>query len=132
MKKRNAGIPTSVGGCSLLVIFGVLCLTVLALLSLSTALAEKREAEASARAVHAWYDADLQAQQIYASIRNGEVVPGVAVEGQTYRFCVPISLHQFLAAEVEKRSDGWVVLSWKAVASPEEIDGTLRIWQGSQ
>ena len=47
--KRNHSISTpTVGGSSLLVIFAVLCLTVFALLSLSTVQAEKRMADASA------------------------------------------------------------------------------------
>lgn len=43
MAKRNAsGPPAAVGGSSLLVIFAVLCLTVFALLTLSTAAADSR------------------------------------------------------------------------------------------
>ena len=132
MKKRSTMTPASIGGCSLLDIFGVLCLTVLALLSLSTALAEKRESEASTRAITAWYDADLQAQQIYARLRSGETVPNVVVDGQTYSFSVPISQHQVLEASLEKNGDGWSILSWQAVASPEEINETLPVWQGTQ
>ena len=41
--------PPPVGGASLLVVFAVLCLTVFALLSLSTVRANERLSEASAR-----------------------------------------------------------------------------------
>ena len=46
--KRSAGIH--VGSASIIMIFAVLCLTVFALLSLSTVQAEKRMADAAAEA----------------------------------------------------------------------------------
>ena len=48
-RKQSFPIP-AVGGSSLLVIFAVLCLTVFALLGLSTVQADIRLADASARA----------------------------------------------------------------------------------
>ena len=42
MDERRDSFPPAVGGSSLLVIFAVLCLTVFALLTLSTAAADSR------------------------------------------------------------------------------------------
>ena len=49
-KKERVAVP-AIGGSSLLVIFAVLCLTVFALLSLSTVQAGDRLSDASADAV---------------------------------------------------------------------------------
>ena len=51
MEDKKRFSPPVVGGSSLLVIFAVLCLTVFALLSLSTVRADVRLSEASAQAV---------------------------------------------------------------------------------
>ena len=62
--------PPAVGGSSLLVIFSVLCLTVFALLSLSTVQASGRLSSTSAQAVAAYYQADSQAEAILARLRH--------------------------------------------------------------
>ena len=53
MAKKDKGsfAPPALGGISLLVVFAVLCLTVFALLSLSTVRADERRSDASAQAV---------------------------------------------------------------------------------
>lgn len=50
MNKEDRFSPPAVGGISLLVAFAVLCLTVFALLSLSTVQAQKRLSDASHKA----------------------------------------------------------------------------------
>lgn len=128
-RKDNFSIPAT-GGSSLLVIFAVLCLVVFALLSLNTALAEKRLSEASAQVVRDWYAADLRAQEIFAQIRAGEAVPGVEYEEETYRYAVPVSDHQTLVVAVQETDSGWEVLSWQTIAHPEDGETTLPVWQG--
>lgn len=71
--------PPAVGGISLLVAFAVLCLTIFALLSLTTVRADVRLADASADAVTEYYAADCQAQEILARLRNGEVPDSVTL-----------------------------------------------------
>ena len=129
MKKKRISAPV-VGGSSLLVIFAVLCLTVFALLSLSTVQAEKRMADAAAEAVTAYYAADLQAQEVFARLRAGETVTGVAVEGNTYRYSCGISEHQILEVTLEKEEDIWRVCRWQVCASPEEVSETMPVWNG--
>ena len=61
-RKQAELAPPPVGGASLLVVFAVLCLTVFALLSLSTVRANGRLSETSAQAVADYYAADCAAQ----------------------------------------------------------------------
>lgn len=130
-RQKHVSLP-AVGGSSLLVIFGVLCLVILSLLSLHTVLAEKRLSEACARATLDWYAADLQAQEILARLRSGEQVPGVQVSEGEYTYSVPVSRHQTLLVSLQKNSDGWEVRSWQTVAHPEDGDTTLPVWQGPE
>ena len=129
MKKERIS-PPAIGGSSLLVIFAVLCLTVFALLSLSTVQAEKRMADAAAEAVTDYYAADLQAQEIFARLRAGETVSGVQVDGNLYRYSCIISQHQVLEVALEKEEDTWHICRWQVRADPEEISETMPVWNG--
>ena len=126
--------PPIVGGSSLLVIFAVLCLTVFALLGLSTVQAGGRLSEASAQAVADYYAADTQAEEIFAQLRSGELPEGVepcsclGEEGYTYT----ISDTRQLAVEVHNQLDGWSVVRWQAESVEEynEESGALNLWDG--
>ena len=103
VKKQERFSPPAVGGISLLVVFAVLCLTVFALLALTTVQADNRLADASAKAVTDYYAADCQAQEILARLRAGEVPKGVEsqyFDSIIYRYTVPISETQELRVEV--------------------------------
>ena len=130
-KQRKASLP-AIGGCSLLVIFSVLCLTLLSLLGLNTVLAEKRLSEASAQVTAQWYEADLEAQEIFARLRSGEEVPGVKREENTYRYEVPITDRQTLLVVLQEQDGTWEILSWYARAHTEESNETLPVWQGRE
>ena len=130
--KQNDRMPgTVIGGSSLLVIFAVLCLTVFALLSLSTVLAEKRLADASVQAVSAYYEADLQAERIFARLRAGETVEGVETDGTFYRYSCPVTENQTLYVQLKKEKDLWEVCRWQVVARSEPISETLPVWDGA-
>lgn len=130
MKQKETISVPALGGSSLLVIFAVLCLTVFALLSLSTVQAEKRMADASVRAVEAYYEADLAAESIFARLRAGEKVPGVTESDGIYGYECPISQYQTLHVRLQKDAESWRVLRWQAVANPEEASQTLSLWDG--
>ena len=127
------------GGVSLLVVFAVLCLTVFALLSLTTVRADVRLADASAQAVSDYYAADCQAQEILARLRAGETPDGVTWSspmegGETeYSYTVSISNPQELQVEVLLWPDGrWSVQRWQAAAAGGwEIDEGLEVWDGT-
>ena len=130
-KQRKASLP-AIGGSSLLVIFSVLCLTLLSLLGLNTVLAEKRLSEASAQVTIQWYEADLEAQEIFARLRAGEEVPGVEREETIYRYEVPITDRQTLLVVLQENDGTWEILSWYARAHTEESNETLPVWQGQE
>ena len=139
-KPRERFSPPAVGGISLLVVFAVLCLTVFALLALTTVQADNRLADASAQAVMDYYAADCQAQEILARLRKGERPEGVESQysgGIIYRYTVPISDTQELQVEVEMRTGrsgeepDYSVRRWQAAPSGEwESDDSMDVWDG--
>ena len=135
-KKQERFSPPAVGGTSLLVVFAVLCLTVFALLSLTTVQADVRLADASAQAVEDYYAADCRAQEILARVRNGETPEGVELEEEngitSVRYACPISDGQELQVEARVSWDGsYSILRWQAVATREwESDESLDLWDG--
>ena len=132
MSKRERSGPAAVGGSSLLVIFAVLCLTVFALLSLSSAQAERRQADAATDSVRAYYDADLLAQEVYARLRSGETVAGVRQNDGIFEYEIPVSQRQILLIRLVKTDDIWSVLRWEAVPMESEMDDSLDVWKGTE
>lgn len=130
MKKRELSLP-AIGGSSLLVIFAVLCLTVLALLSLSTVLAEKRLSDSAADAAAACYQADTEAEKIFAAVRAGENHPAVTETDGEYRYAVAVSENMRLEVSVQKTEAGWKVLRWQTVAEEQTARDGLNVWDGS-
>lgn len=138
MAQRDKGqrfSPPAVGGISLLVVFAVLCLTVFALLALTTVQADTRLADASAQAVVDYYAADCAAQELLARLRNGERPEGVELSGSgplQARYTVPISDTQELQVSVTLEGNGgYVIERWQAVPSQKwEADNTLGLWDG--
>ena len=130
MSKREA--PPAVGGSSLLVIFAVLCLTVFALLSLSTVQADRRLAEASAEAVKNYYEADTKAEIMLASLRQGEVPSEVKRDGEVYSYRYEVSAVQALEVEVKITGEAYEIVRWQLVSTTEwEEDDSLDVWSGS-
>lgn len=137
MAKRNAsGPPAAVGGSSLLVIFAVLCLTVFALLTLSTAAADSRLSQDAADAVEAYYRADSQAEALWARLRAGErpeeVTETAEDAGSTlYKYTVPISQGQVLRVSLRLEEGSWTVEQWQAVSTVDwQADEDLTVWDG--
>lgn len=130
MKKDSRISLPPIGGSALLVSFAVLCLTVLALLSLSTVLAEQRLSDAAAKATAAYYEADLQAETIFAQLRSGEIPPEVTVTDDRFAYQCPISQHQTLEVVLHRADQVWTILRWQAVAHTEEITQALPVWDG--
>ena len=139
-KKQSRFSPPAVGGTSLLVVFAVLCLTVFALLSLSTVRADTRLGDSAVQGVAAYYAADCQAQEILARLRNGELPPGVTrhsyepqAGGARCTYTIPISDGQELRVEVVLRDGGYTVLRWQA-APVSEWGGneTVDLWNGTE
>ena len=146
-RKQSQVSPPPVGGASLLVVFAVLCLTVFALLSLSTVRASERLSQASAQAVADYYAADCQAQAILAWLRTGGEKPQDILEDfsmstaisdfpdhseTTHCYACPISDTQELQVEVRFHSGGsYTILRWQAGPIGEwAASDTVEIWDG--
>lgn len=115
-----------VGSSSLLVSLALVCLTVFALLSLSTARNRRALTEASVESLYAYYAADTWAQTEFARLRLEE-------NRQTrYTYQTPISEHLTLVVELERRGDRWVVLRWQSVPTPPAPGEELDVWDGQQ
>ncbi len=129
--------PPMVGGSSLLVIFAVLCLTIFALLSLSTVQADDRLGDAAAEAVTGYYAADIQAEIILARLRTGEIPEWVTVTDSgvlTASYACPISNTQELQVEVVfpgGLGDDYEIVRWQAVSTADwQPDDSLTVWDG--
>lgn len=128
-KKRFA--PAAVGVSSLLVIFAVLCLTVFALLSVSTVQADLRLSESANQAIEGYYKADWQAEEILAQLREGNCPPNVKEQDGIYSYACPISDTQVLAVGVAVDGAEYTVLRWQAVSTTDwQIDDSLPVWDG--
>lgn len=131
-QKRRISIP-AFGGSSLLVIFAVLCLTLFALLGLSTAQASARMNTAAAEAVTAYYAADLEAERILALLRQGSLPENVQKNGDTYSWSCPVNERQRLEIEVRLEGSEYEVLRWQLVSSSQWLaDDSLNVWQGGE
>ena len=133
MKKKEQFSAPALGGSSLLMVFGVLCLTVFALLCLSCVQAQRRLSQAAARSVAACYDAENEAEEIFARLRRGEAVPGVEETGGTYCYSCPISENSRLEVAISKAGETWTILRWQVVAEMEEREEAyLPLWTGGK
>ena len=131
MRARERFSAPVVGGSSLLVIFAVLCLTVFALLGLSTVQAGGRLSQKMAQSVANYYEADCAAEEIYARLRDGEVPDGVTENENVYAYVCPISDTEELQVVIEKNGSQWTVTEWQAVSTVEwESDDMLELWDG--
>lgn len=112
--------------------FAVLCLTVFALMSLSTVQANRRMADASSQAVEDYYTADCEAWRVLALLLEGEMPEGVTQEDSVYAYTCPISQTQDLEVEVSLDGKGYTILRWQAVPRHEEIEpGGMELWDGT-
>ena len=130
MRGKGEFSPAAVGGSSLLVIFAVLCLTVLALLFLSTVLAEKRLSDSVSEAAAAYYQADTEAERIFAAIRAGKSHPAVTETDGQYRYSVTVSENTVLEVLVQRTDEGWKVLRWQTIPKEQTAADGLNVWNG--
>ena len=131
MKDKAVVTPPIVGASSLLVIFSVLCLTIFALLSISTVQADGRLSDHAAKAVTGYYEADTQAEKILARLRAGEIPEGVSREGNLYTYTCTVSDTQVLAVQVAVEGDNYTILRWQVISNVRwEADDKRLVWDG--
>ncbi len=150
-KNRPAGIGT--GYLSLMMIFVMLCLTLLAALSLSAAESGKKFSERSAEYTKEYYAADLAAKEKLAEIDaivskyedyNDFLLLAELVEidglkrveyaqmpdGLEVSFLTAINERQNISLKVKFSGDGFEVLSRRTVSAYEAEEEPLNVWQG--
>lgn len=132
MRERKTLLPPPVGVSSLLTIFAVLCLTVFAMLALSTVQAGGRLGDASAEAVTDYYAADCCAEEMLARLRSGEVPEGVYCEADgTYSYACPVSDSQTLAVRAAVNGTDYSILRWQVISTADwQADERLPVWDG--
>ena len=126
-------LPSAVGLSSVLVIFAVLCLSVFALLSVSTVRADGRLAEKSRQAVYDYYRADCCAEELLSQLRSGNVPEGVATEDGIYRYSCALSDTQILTVEVAISDTGYEILQWQAQSTTHwQADEKLHVFNPAE
>ena len=132
MREKLRFHPPFVGGASLLVSIALLCLTVFALLCLTSAQAELALADRARQAAEQYYQADTRAQELFCRLKNGELPPEVAQTDGIYTYFCEISQTQTLCVTLRHQNGAWQVLQWQAQAVlPVEEEQTLSVWDGS-
>ena len=125
MKKNTAPSIGLQGGSSLMVIFGVLCLVVFAVLTLSSALAGQRIEMASVNATSAYYAADCEAEEKIAELREK------GMDGE-YSFTCDVSDKQCINVTVKISGDNYEIISWQTnYTASWEADDSLNVWDGN-
>ena len=146
--RRPVGIGT--GYLSIMMIFVVLCLTMLAALSYSAASAEKNYSDRSAGYTKEYYAADFEAKRILAEI------DGIAAGYENYTdfmllaeldeieiieyvsrpdsleisWLTPINERQSISAAVKYSGEGYIITGWRTVSSTETENRPLNVWDG--
>ena len=146
--ERPVGIGT--GYLSIMMIFVVLCLTMLAALSYSTASTENGYSQKSGEYTKAYYAADLAAKQTLAAVDNAaakyddytdfmllaelDEIDGVEytplMNGLEVRWVTPINKTQSISSMVRYSGAGYDVLEWRTVSSNDQRDKPLNVWTG--
>ncbi|MDD6816017.1 MAG: hypothetical protein PUE84_06195 [Firmicutes bacterium] len=133
---------SAIGECSLITVFTVLCMSIFAVLSISSVQADCRLAEQSYAAVQARYAADCRAEEILNSLRRGTIPNGVTCisenngkpeENTTFIYSCPVSDTQELEVKVSinKEKSEYEILRWKIVSTISwESEDTLNLWDG--
>ncbi len=147
-KNRPAGIGT--GYLSLMMIFVVLCLTILAALSFSAAENGKKYSVKSAEYTAEYYAADLAAKRVLAEIDEFaaeyddysdfmflaelEKIDGISCDsvigGVEISWLTEINPRQNIYSRVKYSAGGAEILCWQTVSSGETEQAPLNVWQG--
>ena len=131
MKKKQRSQVSVVGGSSLLVIFSVLCVAIFALMSLTSATSDTRLNDKSLQTITGYYAADSAAEEILASLRQGNVPEGVRLADGVYCYECPISETQQLLVEAVVKGTDYEILRWQAGPSVDWVpDDHIDVWGG--
>lgn len=145
---RPAGIGT--GYLSLMMIFVILCLTMLAALSFSAAESERKYSEKSAAYTKAYYDADTLAKRTLAVVTEtvnnytdysdfmllGELdgIEGITYEsrpdGIDISWTTAINDRQSIYSEIRITDAGLEIIGWRTIQGDVPEEKPLGVWLG--
>ena len=129
MKKEPRFTLPTVGIASIIVIFGVLFMTVFALLTVATTQSELRLAKSIHQSIDGYYAADFSAEEVLAKLRQGEIPQGVTQNGDVYTYCCFISETQTLSVTVEVHGQEYTIHSWQGIPTANwQPDSNLPVW----
>lgn len=131
-RKRSPGGSGITGAAAMLVVLAVMCLALFTALSLYETSEDSRRSKQSAENTVRYYEANREAEEILALLRQGTVPPGVAVTAEGhYTYDCPISDTRSLRVEVSVEGSAWTVHRWQQVTTAEwEADSRLPVWDG--
>ena len=149
-EKKRGILGGGTGYLSLMMIFVVISVSILAALSFSAASNEKKYSEKSAEYTAAYYQADyngklrlsemLTVTEGYMSFDDfmlasdleamGAELSGARPDRLTVSWTEEINERQSIAVEVEIFRDGHRIKRWQTVSTAEESDGRLNVWTG--
>lgn len=147
-RTRPAGIGT--GYLSLMMIFVVLCLTMLAALSFSAAESEKKYSEKSAEYTKTYYDVDTRAKLTLAQVAEtvsdytdysdfmllGELdaIEGISYESFPDRIDISwtteINDRQSIYSEIRMTDEGIDITDWRTIQGDVPEEEPLNVWLG--
>ena len=134
MREQKRPMRLNIGSASIIMLFSVLCLTVLAALSLLSATSQWNITKRSADSVTEYYAADLAATEIFNRVKDGDMseVSVEEFEGTSYvEYYVDINERQTLEVKLVESGGVWEVRSWSAVDSGDWIpDDSMNVWDG--
>lgn len=133
-EKRS--IHTGSGVVLLFVIFTILCLSVLALLSVQTARNDATLAQRSGEAVQAYYAADAQASRIRAVLENSRIanVDGIPIawEGERAQYVCPVNDALQLEVVLRISDTDSIVECWRTIPRGNwSAQDTIAVWDGT-
>ena len=141
MNKGGIGV----GSASIVLVFAVLCLTVFSLIAFVVARNDKALADAEAKLVIGYYEADTQAERILAEILESGAIPETALgvevqsgwdmerEADIVYYVCPLSEQKELYVKVAVLADSIDIISWQMLDIGEwEADDSLGVWLGDE
>ena len=155
-KKRFFGSTVGVGYISIMLIFTVICLTILAVLSFQAVYSNDRVSSRSEIFTQEYYDADAAAKSTLAQLDLAAVQAGFSFEesfmtaaaeiegvstamvpgGVRADYSVRINDRQYLAVSVEFHADSsdgrYDVLEWRSVTRDSTEESSPAVWDGSE
>lgn len=133
-QRRPQAMGLNIGSASIIMLFAVLCLTVLAALSLLSANSQYALSARSAEVTRAYYEAETKAAQIFELVKNGDLtgVETYESDGETlYSYSVDIDQFQEFSVILSIDDGDVQIRSWKIIeAGSWTPDDSVDIWDG--